>query len=263
MTIVNEQQQPPSPTVETLQQKIDEFADGIRGIRDIIWDRKKTIIRQLHEIKQLASDLSIDDMQLRKMILEAVADIGVSESWLRKLLPETLKLTKHTRKDYLKLQQQRDQQPLQQQPQQQQKELVELPTSSSRHPALEQQQQQPSDDGEKTATTTVTTCDNINNNVAGIPKTQNEQIAILEDKDTIIKNLETKIEELEVEIRYLRDGHATQQQQQEETFRALGYIQLAGNDVPIKVTVNVKTKSIEWMEVDRELLKKSYEDNIL
>ena len=116
MTIVNEQQldQQSSPAFRTLEQKIDEFANGIRGIRDIIWDKKEIIIQQLHEIRQLAQDLNIDNIQLRKMILESVADIGVSESWLRKLLPETLKLTKHTRKDYLKRQIQRDQQPLQQ-----------------------------------------------------------------------------------------------------------------------------------------------------
>jgi hypothetical protein len=60
---------------------------------------------------------------------------------LRKLLRETLKLSKHIRKDYLKLQQQRDQQPLQQQqPEQQQRELVEL-SSSSRHLIVEQQPQ--------------------------------------------------------------------------------------------------------------------------
>jgi len=94
----------------------------------------------MDEIRQLASDLNVDSIQLRKMILESFADIGVSESWLRKLLPETLKLSKHTRKDYLKLQQQRDQQPLQQQAQQQQRELIELSTSSSsRHPIVEQQ----------------------------------------------------------------------------------------------------------------------------
>jgi hypothetical protein len=153
MTIVDEQQQPTPPTLETLQKKIDEFANGIRGIRDIIWDRKKTIIRQMDEIRQLASDLNIDNIQLRKMILESFADIDVSESWLRKLLPETLKLSKHTRKDYLKLQQQRDQQPLQ------------------------------------------------------------------------------------------------QQKQQEEKFTAVGYLEIQKNDIPVKVTVNVKTKSIEWMEI--------------
>ena len=151
-SIINEQepqQQPPSPAFRTLEQKIDELVNGIRGIRDIIWDRRKIIRQQLKEIGQLAQDLSIDDMQLRDMIYESCARMGVSPSWLRKMLPENLKLTKHTRKDYLKRQLQRDQQPLQQQPQQQQKELVELPTSSSsRHPAVEQRQQ-PSDNEEK------------------------------------------------------------------------------------------------------------------
>jgi hypothetical protein len=114
MTIVDEQQQPTPPTLETLEQKIDELVNGIRGIRDIIWDRKKTIIRQLHEIRQLASDLNVDSIQLRKMIIESFVDIDMSESWLRKLLSGYLKSTKHTRKDYLKRQIQWDQQPLQQ-----------------------------------------------------------------------------------------------------------------------------------------------------
>ena len=134
-SIINEQelqQQPPSPAITTLEQKIDEFANGIRGIQDIFLDRRKIIRRQLKEIGQLARDLSIDEMQLRDMIYESCARMGVSPSWLRKMLPENLKLTKHTRKDYLKRQLQRDQQPLQQQqqPQQQQRELVESPTSS-------------------------------------------------------------------------------------------------------------------------------------
>ena len=142
-------------------------------------DRKKTVVQQLYKIRQLAQDLSIDEMQLRDMISESFTTIGVSQSWLRKLLPGYLKSTKHTRKDYLELQHQRDQQPLQQQ---QQKELVELPSLSSRHSVSEQQPQE------------------------------------------------------------------------EETFTTLGYLQLYGNDVPIKVTVNVKTKSIEDMKIAHEIM---------
>ena len=268
MTIVDEQQQPTPPTLETLEQKIDELVNGIRGIRDIIWDRKKTIIRQMDEIRQLASDLNVDSIQLRKMILESFADIDVSESWLRKLLPETLKLSKHTRKDYLKRQQQRDQQPLQQQTPQQQRELVELPiSSSSRHPAVEQRQQ-PSDNEEKTAATTtkVTTYDDDNHSIAVIPLiTQKENEGLVEkstdDKNKIIEKLHERIEELQQEITYL---HEQQQKQQEEKFTAFGNIELQKNDIPVKVIVNVKTKSIEWMEIARELLiQKSYEDDIL
>ena len=139
MTIVDEQQQPTPPTLETLQKKIEELTNGIRGIQDVFLDRKRIIRQQLKEIIQLAQDLSIDDMQIRDMIYESCTRMGVSPSWLRKMLPKNLKLSKHTRKDYLKLQQQRDQQPLQQQAQQQQRELIELSTSSSRHPIVEQQ----------------------------------------------------------------------------------------------------------------------------
>jgi hypothetical protein len=262
-TIINEQkpqQQPPSPAFRTLEQKIDELVNGIRGIRDIIWDRRKIIRQQLKEIIQLAQDLSIDDMQLRDMIYESCTRMGVSPSWLRKMLPKNLKLSKHTRKDYLKRQLQRDQQPLQQQPQQQQRELVELPiSSSSRHPTVEQRQQ-PSDNEEKTAaaTTKVTTYDNGNNSIPVIPLlTQKEDEGLVEessdDKNKIIEKQNEKIEELQQEITYL---HEQQQKQQEETFTALGYLQLLDNDVQIKVTVNVKAKSIEWMEVDRECIKK-------
>ena len=269
--IINEQepqQQPPSPAFRTLEQKIDELVNGIRGIQDIIWDRRKTIRQQLKEIIQLAQHLSIDDMQVRDMIYESCTRMDVSPSWLRKMLPKNLKLSKHTRKDYLKRQQQRDQQPLQQQPQQQQRELVELPiSSSSRHPALEQRQQ-PSDNEEKTAgaTTKVTTYDDDNHSIAVIPLlTQNENEGLVEkssdDKNKIIEKLNEKIEELQQEITHL---HEQQQKQQVEKFTAVGYVEIQNNDIPVKVTVNVKTKSIEWMQIDRELLiQKSYEDDIL
>ena len=51
--------------------------------------------------------------------------------------------------------------------------------------------------------------------------------------------------------------------QQEETFTAVGYLEIQNNDIPIKVTVNVKTNSIEWMEIARNLYQKSYENDIL
>jgi hypothetical protein len=49
--------------------------------RDLIYrDRKKTIIQQLHEIRQLASDLNVNDVQLRNMISESFIMIGVSSN---------------------------------------------------------------------------------------------------------------------------------------------------------------------------------------
>jgi hypothetical protein len=234
-------------------------------------DRRKIIRQQLKEIGQLAQDLSIDDMQLRDMIDESCTRMGVSPSWLRKQLPETLKLTKHTRKDYLKRQLQRDQQPLQQQqPQQQQKELVESPTlSSSLHPAIEQRQQPLDNEGKTAVATTitkVTTYDDDNHSIAVIPlltKKENEGLVeeSSDDKNKGVEKLYERIEELQEQVRYLREQQ--QQKQQEEKFTAVGYLEIQNNDIPVKVIVNVKTKSIEWMEIARNLYNKSYEDDIL
>ena len=128
MTIVDEEQQQPSsaPTLETLQEKIDECANTIIGLHTIYRHRKKTIIQQLQEIRQLAEDLNIDDIRLRKMVSQSFTIMGVSSSWMRRLLPEYLKSTKHTRKDYLELQQRRDQQSLQQQRQTTKKQHGEM-----------------------------------------------------------------------------------------------------------------------------------------
>ena len=54
-----------------------------------------------------------------------------------------------------------------------------------------------------------------------------------------------------------------QQQHRVEKFTAIGHLEFQNNDIPVKVTVNVKTKSIEWMEIASNLYKKSYENDIL
>jgi hypothetical protein len=151
MTVIEEDDQKQEPTIETLEQKLDELANAISELNTLHYiykSRKKAIMKRIREVRQLASDLNVDEIQLRKMISQSFTMAGVSESWLRKMLPDSLKFTKHTRKDYLERKQQRDQQPImqQQQQQQQQHELAEIP--ASRQPILEQQHQlqQPSDE---------------------------------------------------------------------------------------------------------------------
>jgi hypothetical protein len=194
----------------------------IAGSHNIHKSRKKAIMKQIREARKLASDLNLDEIQLRKLISRSFA---MTESWLRKLLPESLKFTNHARKDYLERKQQRDQQQQLMQPQQQHSELIELP--ASRQPALEQQQlQQPSDE----KATKITTSDN---ELAELPQqTQKEE----EEEE---EKLKQRIEELQRENKYLREITATQgqqlQQQEEETFTALGQLQLRNFLMPIKV----------------------------
>ena len=239
MSTVDEQLQGP-PTIKTLEQKVAELAKTVIGLENTYRNTRKTVIQQLGEIRQLAKDLKIDNIKLREMISDSFGLMGVSESWLRKLLPESLKSTKHTRKDYLELQQKRDQQSLQQQ--QKQNEPVQLSTS---RPSVSAHQ--PSDEK------TTSTASHDNKAVAIAPQSQNKEIGLSEELDkhkATIEKLKQRIDELEKENRHLRETagqHQDQQQQQEERFTARGFLQIKNNDVPVKVTVNVKTKIIEHM----------------
>jgi predicted nuclease with TOPRIM domain len=109
--------------------------------------------------------------------------------------------------------------------------------------------QQPSDEK------TTSTASHDNKAVAIAPQTQNkEEIGLAEELDkhkATIEKLKQRIEELEKENRHLRESagqhHHQQLQQQEESFTARGILQIKNNDLPVKVTVNVKTKTIEHM----------------
>jgi hypothetical protein len=215
----------------------------IAGLHNIHKSRKKAIMKQIREARQLDSDLNVDEIQLRKMISRSFA---MTESWLRKLLPESLKYTKHTRKDYLlKQQQQQEQQSLQQMQQQQQQQLP------------------PSDDN---ATKVTTTCDNkelvISKQIQKEEEEEEQRCIVeelLKDKIIIIEKLGQTIKELQRENRCLREIAATkgqqQHQQQEDTFTALGRLEHLKQCVPVRVTFNLKTKTIEFMEIAEDLAK--------
>jgi chromosome segregation ATPase len=87
MTVIEDeeqQEQQLTPTIETLKQKIDELAntvDELHTFHYLYESRTKTIMKQIREARQLALDLNIDEIQLRKMISQSFAKAGVSESW--------------------------------------------------------------------------------------------------------------------------------------------------------------------------------------
>jgi TolA-binding protein len=208
-------QEEPTPTIGTLEQKIEQLTksvDELRKLHNTYASKRKAVKNMIREIRQLALDLNVDEKELRMMISRSFDMAGISKSWQRKLLPESLKFTKHTRKDYLERQQQLDQQPLMKPP----------------------QQLQPSD-GKATEVT------GFGNKLPEMP--QQEQ----KEKE----ELRQRIEELQRENRYLRRTTAihAQQQQGEETFTGIGNLELGKFHMRLKVTVNVRTKSIEFIDI--------------
>jgi hypothetical protein len=240
--VEHEEEEEPTPTISTLEQKIDELAksvDELRKLQDTYTSKRKAVNNLVREIRQLASDLNVEEKQLRMMVSRSFAMTGISKSWQRKLLPESLKFTKHTRKDYL----------LKQEQQREQQSLLQV-----------QQQLPPSDD----KATKVATCDI---KVAIIPKqTQKEEEhrdmgeELEKNKTIIIEKLQRRIQNLQTENRYLRETTAIQgqqqQQQEEDTFTALGRLEHLTNCVPVRVTVNLKTKTIKFMEIAYDLIQR-------
>jgi hypothetical protein len=212
----------PLSPVEILQQKIDSLSRNIYKSQKSFLDRKKTLMQQFQEISQFASDLNVGKLQLRRMISQSFAEVGISESYLRKILPESLKFMKHTRKDYVQKQHQQDQSIYLQQSYQQ--DSVELPSSG--------QLALPSDSGIDLQTTR--THDSV------VLHTEGEQVAS-EDKDTIIKNLKKVIKGLE---------------DLTESFIAIGTFRYENNDILLKIPVNVKDKSIGTIEIARAVSQK-------
>jgi hypothetical protein len=211
----------PLPPVEILQQKIDKLSRNIYKCQKIFLYRKKTFMRQLQEIIQLASDSNIDKPQLRTMISRSFAEVGISDSYLRKLLPESLKFMKHMRKDYVQKQDQRDQSIHLQQSHQQ--DSVESPTSGQL--AL--------------ASAKNIEASTIGSHNSVILHTEGE--VAFEDKDTTIKNLKKVIKELE---------------DQTKSFIAVAAFRYGNTDILLKILVNVKARSIGTIEITTKFIQK-------
>jgi hypothetical protein len=56
-----------------------------------------------------------------------------------------------------------------------------------------------------------------------------------------------EIQSLRNELDKLKEG--------EEDWTAIGIVEMSGNQIPLKITVNTKQKKIENVEIDRETMK--------
>jgi len=79
------------------------------------------------------------------------------------------------------------------------------------------------------------------------------------NKTIIIEKLQRRIQNLQTENGYLRETTAIQGQQQQQqegdTFTALERLEHLTNCVPVRVTVNLKTKTIESMGIAYDLIQ--------
>lgn len=89
---------------DELKQKIVTVAVTIREWNNEYRRVRKTIKKQFEEILNLGLNYKMQKTELRKLTEEIFRFHGISDSWLRKLLPEELKDTSKTRLSYLQRQ---------------------------------------------------------------------------------------------------------------------------------------------------------------
>ena len=83
---------------DELKKKIVTLADTIRKWNAETVEARKSVRTQLKEIADLGlNKYKMQKTDLRDLVVEIFRYHGVSESWIRKLLPEGLKYTSKTR----------------------------------------------------------------------------------------------------------------------------------------------------------------------
>ena len=78
--------------MKAFKEKIEKFSHTIRSIDEFQKNARKTVREELNEIIQDGKRLCVEDLQIRSMIATALEARNVSQSYIRKLLPENLKL---------------------------------------------------------------------------------------------------------------------------------------------------------------------------
>ena len=90
---------------DELKKKIVTLADTIRKWNAETVEARKSVRTQLKEIAEIGlNKYKMQKTDLRNLVIEIFRYQGVSESWIRKLLPEGLKYTSKTRISYLQRQ---------------------------------------------------------------------------------------------------------------------------------------------------------------
>lgn len=276
---------------QELERKLDDFANNIYTFAQELNKRKITIKQQFDSLVTEAKEKNIPSEILSKMMRIALHKKGVSESYIRKIMPDELKKTIHTNIRYLNKQTTYETIATNQLG----KNVEAIPLSSDAiireddnevqqfqairgeinpigrvepYDSLTEIPQTPTDLSEHVSIHTPTGMQKVDYmDLHGRFYKQNSESGRLEPlelsptdslktatnellvKTRQINNLETQIAELKLELKDLK--HFLK----DDSFIGTAYLTLRGNDVPVKVTVNIKEKKIERIEIDNDAIK--------
>lgn len=205
--------------------QVGEFYNGYLAVR-------KSIKSQLEEIVHLGiNTYKMQQIQLRDMIDETFAEKHVSLSYLRKLLPDVLKMTARTNKRYLEGAQQEEKDD----------ELEDDGTSPIYKGSLTTSG---STTNGSTGTSTVTVPKDDYSDLVDAPPAK--RITVSED---VVRHYKEEIKKLKLQLQTLQD-------QLGEIFTAKAIVDIRGNQIPILITVDPRKQEVKSVEADEATIRK-------
>lgn len=244
-------------TEQELQRRADTLAESIYKFVNKLAEGKKRIKEQIQDIIDLGKKARVDNEKLGKLLRDAFHKRGVSDSYVRQIMPPELRVSSHTNLRYL--------------PDSSEHEISNnsyasvLPNKGKLNDArntLEQQieskKQNPYAKVDLKPHTIYQVEDSVSPPQSSEPMTQDvdsltEEIKNLKHEIVIkskqIQRYENDLDNLKRELKEAK--HFLK----EDTFVARAYMTLGDNDVPIRVVVNIANKEIESAEIDNEALK--------
>jgi hypothetical protein len=214
---------------DELKKKIVTLADTIRKWNAETVKARKSVRTQLKEIADLGlNKYKMQKTDLRDLVVEIFRYHGISESWIRKLLPEGLKYTSKTRISYLQRQEiEKERQRL----------LQKQASQSSQQESDQGSTQILLDSQDRLETGEYITADTVS-------KTHQlqelEESASDDDTRNDSKTTQNKLFEANQNIERLREDV----RRLSERFDATAYLQTAEQDIPLIAQVDPVKKAI-------------------
>ena len=212
---------------DELKKKIVTLADTIRKWNAETVEARKSVRTQLKEIADLGlNKYKMQKAELRNLVVEIFRYHGVSESWIRKLLPEGLKYTSKTRISYLQRQEiEKERQRL----------LLKQASQLSQQESDQGSSSIPSDSQDRLETEEYITADTVSYQLQEL-----EESASHDDIRNDFKTTHNKLFEANQNIERLREDVL----RLSERFDATAYLQTAEQDIPLIVQVDPVKKAI-------------------
>jgi len=242
-----------------IQRRADQLADSIYKFVNRLSEGKRKIKEQFQEILDIGTRAQVPKDRLGNLLRDAFHRKGVSDSYIRRIMPPELRVSSHANVRYL--------------PDSNSGPIANnsyarlLPKNEKLNDAkntLERQINQKMQNPYEKTNLTPQVIYPVEENISS-PQDQETITQGVNPLEEEIKNLKhelvikaKQIQRYEIDLENVkRELKEAKHFMKEDTFIARTYLTLGNSDIPIRIVVNIPNKEIESAEIDNDALKKA------